>query len=288
MNTLRNRNLAVCMVITLFFLAVSLDQLGYMTAVRGFVQTIMQPFQWALSFATSEIRDAAQRRQSIEQLQADNTFLQTEINRLLIENIQLRELERENQQLRELLNYTRNNSTFDYTTASVVGRVIGSDLSNLLYTIFIDVGAKDGIVRDMPVITQRGLVGRVTQVTPKSAEVLLLIDPASSVNTVIQNSRVEGIVRGELGGTLVMERIPQGETIVPGDLVLTSGLGGKFPAKLVVGQIIDVIQEDPDLFQTARVRSTVDFGDFETVLVLTTFQPVDFEQNLLNLPEVGN
>lgn len=288
MNRLRNRNFTIWIIITLFFLAISLDQLGYITPVRGFVQTIIQPFQWGLSFTASEISDTVQRRQNIEQLQADNALLRTEINRLLIENIQLQELERENQQLRELLNYTRNNPTLDYTAASVVGRVIGADLSNLLYTIFIDVGAKDGIARDMPVITQRGLVGRVTQANLKSAEVLLIIDPASSVNTVIQNSRIEGIVRGELGGTLIMERIPQGETVSPGDLVLTSGLGGKFPAKLVVGQIVDVIQEDLDLFQTARVRSTVDFGDLETVLVLTTFQPIEFESNLSESEEGGN
>ena len=201
---------------------------------------------------------------------------------LLIENIQLRELERENQLLRELLNYTRNNPNFDQTTAGVVGQIIGTDLSNLLYTIFINVGANDGIAKDMPVITHRGLVGRVTEVGPNSAQVLLMIDPASSVNAVIQNSRVEGIIRGELGGTLVMERLPQGENVAPGDLVLTSGLGGNFPDKLVIGQITEVFQRDLDLFQAARVRSTVDFGRLETVLVLTAFQPVHPEEELFN------
>ena len=143
----------------------------------------------------------AQRRQSIEQLLEENAHLQTEMNRLLIDNIRLQELDRENQRLRELLNYTRNNSQFDYTTAAVVGQVIGADPSNLLYTIYVDVGAKDGVARDMPVVTHRGLVGRVVDVGPNSAQVLLLIDPASSVNVIIQNSRVHGIVRGELGAT---------------------------------------------------------------------------------------
>ena len=81
-----------------------------------------------------------------------------------------------------------------------------------------------------------------------------------------------------------MDRIPQGETVSPGDLVLTSGLGGTFPDKLVIGQIIEVSQQDLDLFQTARVRATVDFGQMETILVLTGFQASSLESIL---PEVG-
>jgi rod shape-determining protein MreC len=259
-----------------------------MTPVRVFFQTLMRPFQTTVTGAASQAGNLAQRRQTIEEIQQDNAFLQAEVNRLLVDNIRLKELERENQRLRELLNYTQNNPSFDYTTTSVVGRVIGADPTNLLYTIFVDVGAKDGIAKDMPVVTHRGLVGRVIQVGPNSAQVLLIIDPASSVNALIQNSRVHGIVKGELGGTLTMERISQGEAVVPGDLVLTSGLGGAFPDKLVIGQITEVFQRDLDLFQTARVRSTVDFGNLETVLVLTAFQPVDFEKELLNTQEAGD
>jgi rod shape-determining protein MreC len=140
----------------------------------------------------------------------------------------------------------------------------------------------------MSVINSRGLVGRVTEVGPNWSQVLLLIDPVSSVNVVIQNKRIEGIVRGELGGTLIMERIPQGVVVAPGDLVLTSGLGGKMPPKLVVGQVTEVFQRDLDLFQTAFIRPTVNFRDLESVLILTAFQPIDFEQELLNNSEVGN
>jgi len=286
MTFLNSRHLMIGIVFALLCLGVSLDRLGYLTSVRMLAQAIVQPAQIGLSAVAVQASDAVQRQQSLEQLLSENTFLQSEANRLLIENIRLRELERENAQLRELLNYTRNNVDFDYTAASVVGHVIAANPSNLLYTIFIDVGVRDGIARDMPVITQRGLVGRVTEAGATGAQVLLIIDPASSVNAVTQNSRVHGIVRGELGGTLIMERIPQGVTVAPGDLVLTSGLGGKFPDKLVIGQITEVFQQDLNPFQTARLRPTVDFGELETVLVLTAFQPIDFEQ--LKSQETGN
>lgn len=282
----RIRNLILGLIAALLLLGFGLDRLGYMAQWRTLFQTIVRPAQSTVSGAVFQAGELVNQQQSVEKLQEKNSYLETEMNRLLIENIQLRELERENQRLRELLNYTRNNPHFDYTTAAVVGKVIGADPSNLLYTIFVDVGAKDGIAKDMPVVTHRGLVGRVVQVGPNSAQILLIIDPVSSVNVVLQNSRVTGVVRGQLGATLVLERIPQGETVLPGDLVLTSGLGGTFPDKLVVGQVTEVFQRDLDLFQTANVRSTVDFGDLETVLILTTFKPVNFEQELL-VPQEG-
>jgi rod shape-determining protein MreC len=100
------------------------------------------------------------------------------------------------------------------------------------------------------------------------------------VNARVQNSRVTGIVRGNIDGGLVMERIPQGETVSPGDIVLTSGLGGNFPGKLVIGQITEVSRRDSDMFQSARVRPTVDFGKLEEVLVIVAFTPTDFESEL--------
>jgi rod shape-determining protein MreC len=77
-----------------------------------------------------------------------------------------------------------------------------------------------------------------------------------------------------------MERIPQGETVSPGDIVLTSGLGGNFPDKLVIGQVTEVLQRDSDMFQSARIRPTVDFGKLEEVMVIITFTPTDFEREL--------
>ncbi len=288
MNSNKNtQGLLLAILIALLFLGVALDRLGYLQPLRSAIQSVVQPAESTLTDAASQAETRLQSRKTLEALQAENLSLQAEANRLLIENIQLKELERENEELRALLNYTQNNPGINYAAASVVGQVIGTDPANFLYTIIIDVGTDDGIAKDMPVITYRGLAGRVTRVGRNNAEVLLIIDPASSVNVLAQSSRVQGVVTGELGGTLTMERIPQGVNLSPGDLVLTSGLGGTFPDKLVVGQITEVFQRDLDLFQTARVRSTVDFGKLNTVLVLTSFQPNRFEEDLQS-SEAGN
>lgn len=285
----RNRQLFIGLVLAFLFLGFALDRLGYITPLRTVVQTALVPLQDTLTTVARDVARRTGEAASVEALQAENAELEALANRLMVENVRLREVERENQQLRQLLNYTRSNPQFSYEATTVKGRSIGVDPTNLLYYVYVDVGARDGIAADMPVITDRGLVGRVTAVGPRSAQVLMLIDPASAVNAVIQNSQASGIVRGTLEGTtLIMDRIPPNETVNPGDIVLTSGLGGNFPDKLVIGQVTQVTQRDQDMFQTAQVRPTVDFGKLEIMLIVTSFEPLDFESEILKTQEAGN
>lgn len=286
--TRSKRQLYILLVIALFLLGFALDQLGYMSPVRAFVQTAVAPLQSALSVVSADISSQFEATADFRALQAKNAELEALSNSLMVENVRLREVERENELLRQLLNYTRNNPQFSYEATSVKGRSIGFDPSNLLYYVYVDVGARNGVAKNMPVITDRGLVGRVTAVGPNSSQVLMLIDPGSAVNAIVQNSRVTGIVRGNIDGTLTMERIPPNETVNPGDIVLTSGLGGNFPDKLVIGQVTEVLQRDQDMFQTARIRPTVDFGKLETMLVLISFDPIDFEAEILETQEQNN
>lgn len=280
MSDTRTRWLTIGLIGALLLLGLALGQLGYLQPVRNVTRALLAPFQAGLTNAGTDISDLMRSARDLRDLRQRNAQLQAENNRLSVENARLTEVENENERLRQLLNFTRSNPWYDYKAAAVVGHKLGADTSNMLFSIFIDVGARDGVAVDMPVITDRGLVGRVTAVGPNVAEVLLLIDPASAVNARVSNSRVPGIVRGNIDGGLVMERIPQGETISPGDIVLSSGLGGNFPDKLVIGQVTEVFQRDLDMFQSARIRSTVDFGKLETVLVITTFTPTDFEREL--------
>jgi rod shape-determining protein MreC len=277
MTAARNKQLYIGLIIALLLLGFVLDRLGYLVPARVFVQDMLAPLQGAVTTVAQDVSQRVTEVESIEALQARNAELEALANRLMIENVRLREVERENSQLRQLLNYSRSNPQFNYQPTTVVARSTGVDPTNLLYFVYVDVGARDGIARNMPVIAERGLVGRVTAVGATSAQVLMLIDPGSAVNAIVQNSRATGVVRGNIDGTLMMDRIPPNETVNPGDIVLTSGLGGNFPAKLVVGQVTEVTRRDQDMFQTARIRPTVDFGKLESMLIITSFEPIDFE-----------
>ena len=280
MSETRTGWLIIGLIGALLLLGLALGQLGYLGPVRNITRALFVPFQAGLTTVGTDVSDFVSSARDLRDLRQRNAELQAQVNRLSVENARLTEVERENERLRQLLNFTRSNPWYDYRAAAVIGHRIGEDTSNLLFSIFIDVGARDGVAVDMPVITDRGLVGRVVAVGPNVAEVLMLIDPASAVNARVQNSRVTGIVRGNVDSGLTMERIPQGETVSPGDIVLTSGLGGNFPGKLVIGQITEVLQRDSDMFQSARIRPTVDFGKLEEVMVIITFTPTDFEREL--------
>jgi rod shape-determining protein MreC len=280
MSASRNRQLYIGFILALILLGFALDRWGYLGPARSALRTALAPLQSEISRTAQELSAYFEASADVRALRARNEELEGLANNLMVENARLKEVERENESLRQLLNYTRNNPQFTYQAASVVGRSIGVDPTNLLYYVYVDVGARDGVASGMPAITDRGLVGRVTAVGPNSAQVLMLLDPASSVNAIIQNSRVTGVVRGNINGTVSMERIPPTEEVNPGDIVLTSGLGGNFPNKLVIGQVTEVTQRDQDMFQEAQIRPTVDFGKLETLLILTAFEPVDFEAEL--------
>jgi rod shape-determining protein MreC len=284
----RSSWLSPIMVLVIVALSLLASHLGYIQPLRDVARNLFVPFQVVMSTISQAIERSAGGLQDVQQLRQRVEWLQAEVNRLSVENVRLAEVEQENRRLRQLLNYTRNNPQYDYRAAAVVGQKIGENPSNLLFTIFIDVGVRDGVAPGMPVITDRGLVGRIIRAGPNVAEVLLLIDPSSAVNARVLNSRVAGIVRGSIESELIMEHIPQGERISPGDIIVTSGLGGTFPDKLVIGQVVEVSHRDADMFQTAYVRPAVDFSRIETVLVITTFKPLEIETSPDSAIEGGN
>lgn len=141
--------------------------------------------------------------------------------------------------------------------------------------ITIDRGATDGVRLGMPVLTAEGLVGRVKEVSVNSAKVLLITDPSSSVAALIQRTRATGVVQGQLGEYMVMRYLLPDSPVLPGDVVLTSGLGGNFPKRLVIGTVVRVEHRDVEMFQEALVEPAVNLRDLEMVMVLLNFSPAE-------------
>jgi rod shape-determining protein MreC len=246
--------------------------------MKNLALRFMVPVQGKLTSLVNSLSHLTKTTRDLRELRRRNEELQSLADSLMIENVRLKEIEAENETLRRLLNFTQANPTYSFKAAEVKGRVIGRDPSNFLSYLIIDLGSQQGIEKGMPVVTERGLVGRITEVGSNWAKVMLIIDPSSSVNALIQSSRATGVVEGQVGGNLLMKYIPQGETVNVNDIVLTSGLGGNFPKKLIIGQVTAVHQRDIDMFQEAHIRPTVDFNNLEIVLVITNFPLIIFEK----------
>jgi rod shape-determining protein MreC len=204
-------------------------------------------------------------------LKARNRELEKTVAEMQVEIVRLREIERDYYRLSGLVNYTTQHPDENVVTANVVSR----DTSSYLRWIIINRGARDGVKEGNPVISDLGLVGRVEKVAANLAWVRLANDPASLINARTQENRAEGIVSGLLQGGMRMDKIPQTQVMDVGDLVLTSGLGGIFPADIVIGQVSSVRKPPAELFQTAEIRPTVDYNNLDIVTVITAFTPVD-------------
>ena len=217
---------------------------------------------------SSTIDDVAQYRQ----LEQRNKDLEEALSIYQAELAQLREKGQDYDRLAALLGYNRfGPEDHEYVTCDV----IGMDTTGFVRAIQINCGRRDGLTLLDPVVTELGLVGRVTKLSATGAEVLLLTDPNSSVNARLQTSREDGVVTGQLAGDLVMSFIPIDAQVQEGDLVTTNGLGQILPAGLVVGQVLSAALAENELYQEARVRSLVDFDRLEIVQVIINFEPVD-------------
>jgi rod shape-determining protein MreC len=265
------RSLQTVVIILVAFGLVALALGGYFNPVTNWftritvnAQTWISSRYMALVDFLTVPRDVASLRQRNAELEADVARLQTQV-------IDLQQQVTETNILSALVDFARANPEYSYKAAAVIGR----DPSPFLRYVIINVGSNEGILPGMPVVTEKGLVGRVDAVISEAARVQLVTDAASAVNVRLQASNTEAMLVGSTTGDLSLDMIPQDANIQVGDVLLTSGLGGNYPANILVGQVVSVRKLQSELFQQAAVQPNVDFNQLQFVLVITNFKPVD-------------
>jgi rod shape-determining protein MreC len=268
----RFQNLIPVLLVAITLIGLISHSAGLLQPVESAFLRVTAPLQAGTSGVADRFGQFAQTVRDLRTLRQRNEELEAENARLLLDNVRLREIAVEAALLRDLLNVPQASPSFEVQGARVVGRIIGQDPSNLQRYVLLDVGQEAGIARNMPVVNDRGLVGRITEAGVGWSRVLLITDMSSSVNALTQSTRASGLVQGQPDGSLIMEAIPQSDTVSVGDTVFTSGLGGNFPRQILIGQVIEVQRRDYELYQTAIIQPTVDFDHVEVVLVITDFE----------------
>ncbi|MBK6794042.1 MAG: rod shape-determining protein MreC [Anaerolineales bacterium] len=240
------------------------------SASRGFTSVLVDVQTW-ISSRFLGFQDFVTAPRDIVTLRTRNAELEAQVSQLQAQLIELQQRVNETEILAALVDFSRSNPESTYKAASVIGR----DPSPFLHYIIINRGSNDDIRRGMPVVTNQGLVGRVDAVIADAARVQLITDPASAVNVYLQNADTSAVLYGSVTGDVSLDLISQNVAVESGDLILTSGLGGGYPADLIIGQIVTVRALEFELFQQATVQPAVDFSRLEIVLVITNFRPVD-------------
>lgn len=236
----------------------------YNKGVRNFFYSLSSPVQkifWQAGKGTSDFFETISE---MKRLKAENEELKLQNQALLAENASLAELKAENETLRTAMNLGLEKE-FKLTFAQVIGKDVAQD------SLIIDKGSKDGISKNLPVITeQKNLVGRIGDVYDNFSRVMLISNKDSSFDANVQEKKIFGIVKGGGGFKITIERVPHDQDLKVGDFLVTSALGGVFPKGLLVGQVKEVKKSDVDPFQQAEVSPFFDVNDLETVFVINT------------------
>jgi rod shape-determining protein MreC len=230
---------------------------------------VLRPAEEALAAGAQALAAAWRDVVLLFTAEAENEALRREVASLRLQLVRLGAVEQDNRVLRELLGLRDGLRGWSTVACWVVAR----SPATWFDTVTLGCGRAQGVRAGMPVLAPGGLVGRVLTVGTDTAQVLLLTDPQSGAGAVVARSGDAGVaLGGDPTGNLRLELYQRNPSVRPGDLVVTSGLGGDYPRGLVIGRVVAVGQEEYGLVHYAEVRPSQDLDRLTGVLVLTSWR----------------
>ena len=194
-----------------------------------------------------------------------NDQLRESLMKLSLQLSEYKEILRENIRLRSTLEFEPPQGY--YLMPAVVISVSGYEMP---MSAIINQGINDSVFNNNPVINQDGLVGRISSTTPDFATIQLLTDPLNRVAARVASSREMGIVKYKIMGGMILDNFPLHGSIVVGDTVISSGLGGIYPSGLIVGYVTKIERDETEPFCHVKLTPAVNFHSVEEVFVLKT------------------
>lgn len=261
----KKRSLSIFLALAGIF--VILHYIGLTRPLENFLIFLAKPVSERLyNISLFVNRSYESSQQSEEDISAKLKELEAEVSSLMVLKADYQEVMDENIKLKSLIDFT-DSGDFGVVAASVIAKEnIDKDNRDLV----INRGLKDGLSEGLAVTDEHGvLVGKIIEAKDNISKICLSINPECSFAASIQNrNKTQGIVAGNLSLTIKMSFIPQLEKIAVSDIVITSGLGGKVPRGLVIGEISEVKSETNEVWQEAIIDPPVDFDNLTVVSVI--------------------
>jgi rod shape-determining protein MreC len=219
-------------------------------------------------FTGQKVEEGVGLFNDVEKLRAENKQLQENIDKLNNERTEYLRLKRENEQYKDVLNIKDQLSGFDFVGANIIAK----DAGNFFNIFLIDKGSTNGISYNMPIITSKGLVGKVSSAQPFSSKIISIIEDGSSVSAVVPKTGDHVVVKGDVKlakeGLCKLEYIPSNLDLAQGDVIETSGIGGIYPKGIIIGKVKEVRQGESDLDKYAIIEPAVDLKRLDEVVIL--------------------
>jgi len=247
--------------------------------IRYWVVTAFSPLERVFLSVGHGVSHTWHNYVDLRHVRRQNQELQSELNRMRLEQSSLAVDAREGLRLQKLFGFQQ-----QYIAKTVAAHIIGTSGTDLSRVLVIDKGSNSGLKPDMPVITPDGVVGKVRDVFSSTAQVLEINDQTSGLGIVLTQTRLRGILRGNAAGqTEVIDILPD-ERIQPGEQVITSGGDSVYPAGLPVGTVERVVNDpEHNPYVAVLVRPAVNLSRLDEVLVITQTQntmPASMQQDI--------
>jgi rod shape-determining protein MreC len=266
--------LASVVVVQVLLLAAQIKREQQVRLIRVWAVELVSPLQRIAAWSINGAAHGWGGYVGLRTAQKENDAMRAELDRLKIRNAELEGRALEADRLAALLNF-RNAHT---ETPMIAAHVIGGSPDSGTQMINIDRGSRDGIRRDMGVITPDGVVGKIFAVYPDISQVLLIGDKESGVGALLSDTRTQGPVKGTGEPLLSMDYISNDEKVTAGEAILTSGQDRIFPKDLPVGTVQDFVSEPKTPFMKIRVKPAARLDRLEEVLILQTRQELNMKK----------
>lgn len=242
---------------------------GHLEFVRTAISTVVYPLQYTASLTADLPRQISLLMVTRKALQEENEQLREEQLHLYSKLQRVATLEGENRRLRALLE-----SSVEFYERVLVAELVGVELEPFRQQIVINKGLKHEVYNGQPVVDSGGIMGQIIHVSPFSSTVLLITDPSHAIPVLINRNGLRAVAIG-LGqdNVLSLEHIPVNADIREGDLIVSSGLGRKFPSGYPVGTVSSISRIPGELFSSVLVRPSAKFGESREALLLWPDQP---------------
>ncbi len=238
------------------------------SAVPNSIFEVAAPLQKALASPVEWLGETWANYFALVDLRERNELLESRVAELEEENLQFREALVAGGHLDAIARMREG-----FEVPLLPAQVVGQDVSSWFHAILLDRGRGADVLSGMPVVSDRGLVGVVTATSFTAARAMLLLDRRSAADAIVQRSRARGIVRGTGTGEIEFVFMVRGDDVVPGDVVITSGVGGVYPKGVRIGEVTEVSTDRAELLHKAKVVPSVDFGHLEQVFVMLRRAP---------------
>lgn len=227
------------------------------------VISVTAPLQYVMDVVIKGSARFAENYVFIQRVKSDNKRLLLENQKLLYKINQMTELGLENNRLRNMLNMKEK-----MPINMISAMAIAEDINPSFKSLRLDRGEEDGIKIAMPVINYYGVVGQIIRVYPKYSDVMLITDPNSSIDSLVQDGRARGILNGQGTSECKLRYLNRLDDIKVGYKIVTSGIEQRFPKGLAIGEVSEVHRKNYGITQEVIVRPSVEFNKVEEVFVV--------------------